>query len=161
MDIPNLSTNNPINQPVRSLRVTQSSPKYIYPAIIVVALLVGFGASRLFPSQTNTVSKQDSLVENQATQVVEGQEVKAGVLYGNTSKTFADSATGTVKAGGINGEGTHTLEREGGKTQNAALTSSVVDLDLFVGKKVEVKGETNDSTKAGWLLDVGSIKILE
>jgi hypothetical protein len=82
-------------------------------------------------------------------------------LYGNTSKTFADSATGTVKAGGINGEGTHTLEREGGKTQNAALTSSVVDLDLFVGKKVEVKGETNDSNKAGWLMDVGSIKVLE
>ena len=161
MDIPNLSTNNPIIQPVRSLRVTQKSPKYIYPAIIIAALLVGFGASRLFPSQTNTVSKQDSLVANQAAQVVEGQEVKTGVLYGNTSKTFADSATGTVKAGGINGEGTHTLEREGGKTQNAALTSSVVDLDLFVGKKVEVKGETNKSNKAGWLLDVGSIKILE
>lgn len=161
MDIPNLSTNNPVIQPVRSLRVAESTPKYIYPVIIVVALLVGFGASRLFPSQTNTVSKQDSLVENKAAQVVEGQEVKTGVLYGNTSKTFADSATGTVKAGGINGEGTHTLEREGGKTQNAALTSSVVDLDLFVGKKVEVKGETNDSTKAGWLLDVGSIKILE
>jgi len=161
MDIPNLSTNNPVTQPVQSLKITQNTPKYIYPAIIIVAILVGFGASRLFPSQTNTVSKQDSLVENQATQVVEGQEVKTGVLYGNTSKTFADGATGTVKAGGINGEGTHTLEREGGKTQNAALTSSVVDLDLFVGKKVEVKGETNKSNKAGWLLDVGSIKILE
>ena len=162
MDIPNLSTNNTINQPVQSLKVPESTPKSIYPLIIVVAIVAGFGASRLFPSQTETkVSKQESLVENQAAQVVEGQEIKVGVLYGNTSKTFADGATGIVKSGGINGEGTHTLEREGGKTQNAALTSSVVDLDLFIGKKVEVKGETNKSNKAGWLLDVGSIKILE
>lgn len=161
MDIPNLSTNNPVNQPVQSLKVPETTPKFIYPLIIVIAVVVGFGASRLFPSPTKTVSPQESLVENQAAQVVEGQEVTVGVLYGNTSKNFADGATGTVKSGGINGEGTHTLEREGGKTQNAALTSSIVDLDLFVGKKVEVKGETNKSNKAGWLLDVGSIKILE
>ena len=97
----------------------------------------------------------------QATKIEEGQEVKVGTTYGNLSKNFSDSAMGTVKAGGINGEGTHTLLREGGVTQNAALTSSVVDLDLFIDKKVEVKGETNDSAKAGWFMDVGSIKILE
>jgi len=83
------------------------------------------------------------------------------VVYGNLSKTFADSAVGVIKSGGVNGEGTHTLERPGGVTQNAALTSSVVDLDLFVGKQVEVKGETNKSNKAAWLMDVGSIKITE
>ena len=161
MEIPNLSVKTPETQPQRSLKVIESTPKIVYPIIIIAAITIGFWASRLLPSQSKTVSKQESLVENQAAQVVEGQEVKVGVLYGNTSKTFADSATGTIKSGGINGEGTHTLEREGGKTQNAALTSSVVDLDLFVGKKVEVKGETNKSNKAGWLLDVGSIKILE
>lgn len=161
MDIPNLSTNNPINQPVRSLKVTESTPKYIYPLIIVIAVIAGFGISRLFPSQSEDISQQDSLVTNQAAQVVEGQEVKAGVLYGNTSKTFADSATGIIKSGGVKGEGTHTLDREGGADQDAALTSSIIDLDLFVDKKVEVKGETNASNKAGWLLDVGSIKIIE
>lgn len=163
MDIPNLSTtptpntinNNPLKLP--------KTPKLVYIIIIVLAITSGFWVSRFWPSKiTSTqVSSSDSLVNNQAAQIAEGEQVKTGVLYGNTSKTFADSATGTVKAGGINGEGTHTLEREGGKTQNAALTSSVVDLDLFVGKKVEVKGETNDSNKAGWLMDVGSIKVLE
>lgn len=159
MDIPNLSNTNPVNQ---SLKLP-GTPKWVYPILIIAAIAVGFGVSRALPSQSPSiqVSSGDSLVTNQATQIAEGQEVQVGVLYGNTSKTFADSATGTIKAGGVNGEGTHTLEREGGKTQNAALTSSVVDLDLFVGKKVEVKGETNASNKAGWLLDVGSIKILE
>jgi hypothetical protein len=90
-----------------------------------------------------------------------GQDLKVGVLYGNTNQIFKDSATGVIKIGGVNGEGTHTLEREGGVSQNAALTSSVVDLDLFVDKKVEIKGETNKSNKAAWLMDVGSIKILE
>lgn len=162
MDIPNLSNNNSINQPAKPLKLPENIPKFVYPIVIVIAVLVGFGISRLFPTtQTETVSKQDSLVENQAAQVIEGQEIETEVLYGNTSKTFADSATGIIKIGGINGEGTHTLEREGGKTQHAALTSSVVDLDLFVNKKVEVKGETNTSNKAGWLLDVGSIKIVE
>ncbi len=66
-----------------------------------------------------------------------------------------------IEKGPLNGEGTHILNREGGLDQRAALTSSTVDLDLFVGKKVEVKGETNASNKAGWLLDVGTIKVLE
>ena len=87
---------------------------------------------------------------------------KVGDVFGSADeKSFKDQATGVLEKGGFNGEGTHTLEREGGKTQNAALTSSVIDLDLFIDKKVEVNGETNSSNKAGWLLDVGSIKILE
>lgn len=163
MDIPNLSTTpnvNPINND--SLKIPKT-PKLIYAIVIILAITSGFWISRFWPTKTasNQISSSESLVNNQAAQIAEGEQVKVGVLYGNTSKTFADSATGTVKAGGVNGEGTHTLEREGGKTQNAALTSSVIDLDLFIDKKVEVKGETNDSNKAGWLMDVGSIKILE
>ena len=159
MDIPNLSSVPSVNQ--ESLKLP-GTPKLIYLIIVVLAVTSGFWISRFWPTKTTSpVSSGESLVNNQAAKIAEGEEVKTGVLYGNTSKTFGDSATGIVKAGGINGEGTHTLEREGGKTQHAALTSSVIDLDLFVGKKVEVKGETNDSNKAGWLMDVGSIKILE
>ena len=160
MDIPNLSSTPLVNQ--EKLKLPGTS-KLIYIIIVILAITSGFWISRFLPSKTasDQISSSESLVNNQAAQIAEGDEVKTGVLYGNTSKTFADNATGVVKTGGINGEGTHTLEREGGKTQNAALTSSVVDLDLFIGKKVEVKGETNDSNKAGWLMDVGSIKILE
>ena len=162
MDIPNLSVTQSPNEINNKLKLPNKTPKLIYFIIIVLAITTGFWISRFWPSTTTAqVDSDDSLVNNQATEIKEGDEVKVGVLYGNTSKTFGDSATGTIKSGGINGEGTHTLEREGGKTQNAALTSSVVDLDLFVGKKVEVKGETNDSNKAGWLMDVGSLKVLE
>lgn len=160
MDIPNLSPQKPAPAP----QITSpATPKYVYAIIIVIAITVGFWVSRFWPSQTTTVSvdSDTSLIDNQASKIVEGEEIKVGVVYGNLSKTFADSATGIIKSGGVNGEGTHTLERPGGVTQNAALTSSVVDLDLFVGKQVEVKGETNKSNKAAWLMDVGSIKITE
>ena len=160
MDIPNLSANKPVDKTFNPLK-TPDIPKFVYPIVIVGAIMVGFAASRFFPSQSGSVSPEESLVANQAAQIVEGEEVKTGVVYGNTSQTFSDSATGVVKKGGVNGEGTHTLDREGGADQNAALTSSVVDLDLFIDKKVEVKGETNASRKAGWFMDVGSIKILE
>ena len=160
MDIPNLSSTPSVNQEKLKLPGT---PKLVYLIIVILAITSGFWISRFWPTKTtsNQITSSESLVNNQAAQIAEGEEVKAGVLYGNTSKTFADSATGTIKSGGINGEGTHTLEREGGKTQNAALTSSVVDLDLFIGKKVEVTGQTNKSNKAAWLLDVGNIKIIE
>jgi len=160
MDIPNLSPQKPTPAP----QITSpATPKYVYAIIIVIAITVGFWVSRFWPSQTTTVSvdSDTSLIDNQASKIVEGEEIKVGVVYGNLSKTFADSATGIIKSGGVNGEGTHTLERPGGVTQNAALTASVVDLDLFVGKQVEVKGETNKSNKAAWLMDVGSIKITE
>lgn len=160
MDIPNLSTNQPVDKPFNPLKVPDI-PKFVYPVVIVVAIIVGFAVSRLFPSQTNPVNQADSMVANQAAQIVEGEELKVGVVYGNTSQAFSDTATGVVKEGGVNGEGTHTLDREGGSDQDAALTSSVIDLDLFVGKTVEVDGETNASNKAGWFMDVGSIKILE
>lgn len=76
-------------------------------------------------------------------------------------KTFKDSAEGELDRGGINGEGTHKLIRPGGKSQTVYLTSSVLNLDEFVGKKVKVWGETFSAEKAGWLMDVGRLEILE
>lgn len=76
----------------------------------------------------------------------------------NDSKTFKDSATGKLVKGGIDGEGTHHLERTGGESQNVYLTSSIVDLDQFVGKRVKVYGQTFASQHAGWLMDVGKVE---
>ena len=75
--------------------------------------------------------------------------------------TFKDKAEGVLEKGGINGEGTHKLIREGGPSQTVYLTSSVVDLDQFIGKKVRVWGETFAAQKAGWLMDVGRVEVLE
>ncbi len=39
-----------------------------------------------------------------------------------------------------------------------ALTSSVVDLSQYEGKKVKVYGETQKAIKEGWLMDVGKVE---
>lgn len=79
-------------------------------------------------------------------------------------KTFRDRAEGVIERHDVNdpyAQGTHKLVREGGPSQTAYLVSSVVDLDAYVGKRVEVWGETQASTKVGWLMDVGKVNILE
>ncbi len=78
------------------------------------------------------------------------------------SRTFKDFAEGTIELKplpsdpGEYTEGTHLLIR-----QNAvpvALTSSVVDLSKYEGKKVKVYGETQKALKEGWLMDIGKIE---
>ena len=78
------------------------------------------------------------------------------------ASTFRDTATGVLQEtdGKVINEGTHILVREGGVSQNAYLTSSVIDLSKYVGKKVQIWGETFQGQKAGWLMDVGRIKVL-
>ncbi|MBM3283162.1 hypothetical protein FJY90_02815 [Candidatus Gottesmanbacteria bacterium] len=75
-------------------------------------------------------------------------------------KTFRDTAEGTLEEGSINGEGTHRLIRPGGESQTVYLTSSILDLNQFIGKKVRVWGETFAAKRAGWLMDVGKIEVL-
>lgn len=88
--------------------------------------------------------------------------IRSEKVVGSTdTKSFRDSATGVLEKGGMDGEGTHHLTREGGPSQTAYLTSSVIDLDNYVGKKVKVFGETFTAQKAGWLMDAGKIEILE
>ena len=93
--------------------------------------------------------------------VAPGVEQKGKEIGSTDTKTFSDTAVGVLEKGGLDGEGSHKLIREGGPSQTAYLTSSIVDLDAFVGKKVQVWGETFAAQKAGWLMDVGRVKILE
>ncbi|HBP51269.1 MAG: hypothetical protein US68_C0002G0008 [Candidatus Shapirobacteria bacterium GW2011_GWE1_38_10] len=158
MDIPNLSPNPSSPSPLRP-----SLSLKIVAIILILALSTGFWASRLFPFSKSagglSIQTQEQAISTEDIQ--NKDEIKANILYGDTATIFKDSATGTIEKGSINGVGTHILNREGGVTQRASLTSSVVDLDLFVGRKVEVKGETNSSSKTAWLMDVGSIKVIE
>ena len=66
-----------------------------------------------------------------------------------------------IADGGVGGEGTHHLVREGGLSKYVYLTSTVIDLEAFAGKTVQVWGETISAQTAGWLMDVGKIKVLE
>lgn len=159
MNIQNL-TSNP------SLSLTNNGKKntLIVFLIVIIALTSGFWLSRFFPFSKQSSSALFTSGDSQslsADNISHPDQLKIGQWYGNVNGQFKDSAIGTIAAGGVNGEGTHTLIRPGGDDQKAALTSSVLDLDLFIDKKVEIKGETNISPKAGWFLDVGSIKIIE
>ncbi len=87
-----------------------------------------------------------------------GDAVEAGA--GDESQ-FPETAEGTLREGGVKGEGTHYLERPGGVSQNAYMVSTSLDLSPFVGKKVKVWGKTISGVNAGWLLDVGKIRVLE
>lgn len=164
MDIPNFA-NSPNPQPVKA----NTEITFSLVAILVVSLLAvvsGFWISRFFPTSTSTatISPSGSNADSapiSTDKISDVKDIQVGKVYGNTEKNFKDTATGTIEKGSINGEGTHILNRPGGLSQRASLTSSVVDLDLFVGRQVEVKGETNASNKTSWLLDVGSLKVLE
>lgn len=78
------------------------------------------------------------------------------------TRTFKDFAEGVINARpqpsdpGEYVEGTHVLEREGAVP--VALTSSVVDLSKYEGKKVKVYGETQKALKEGWLMDIGKVE---
>lgn len=119
--------------------------------IVVAGIASGFGLN---------LTTSGSIGVKSTTEAGEGG-VKVGDVVGVTESTFKDSAVGVLVRGGVEGEGSHHLLREGGPDQTAYLTSSVVDLSLFEGHKVEVWGETFDAQKAGWLMDVGRVKVLE
>lgn len=122
--------------------------------IIISVIILGFGIiSGWLLFQRFGSQKQD---KNNMPQYIQTEKV-VGLT---DTKTFKDTAEGVIEKGGIDGEGTHKLIREGGPSQTAYLTSSVINLDDYVGKKVKVWGETFKGQKAAWLMDVGKLEIL-
>ncbi|MBD3279757.1 MAG: hypothetical protein GF390_03530 [Candidatus Pacebacteria bacterium] len=94
-------------------------------------------------------------------QVAEEGKVKAGDVFGvQDEETFKDRAEGYLEKGGVDGEGSHKLLRPGGDSQTVYLTSSVTDLDKFAGMEVKIWGETFKAQKAGWLMDVGRVEVI-
>lgn len=133
----------------------------VLPALVIIIVVVaGVGTGFFISTGTGKVA---GIATKSGVSVAPGAEVKKGGTEAGISDTaiFKDSAQGMLEEGGIDGEGTHHLVRDGGPSQNVYLTSSIVDLDQFAGKKVEVWGETFAAKKAGWLMDVGRIKVLE
>jgi hypothetical protein len=115
--------------------------------VVVLGIGIGFGVSKI----------KSSGGKNTTTTSTEKAKNTAGIA---DKKTFKDQAEGTLREGGVDGEGNFHLERPGGASQNVYLTSTTVDLTPYIGKKVRVWGETFQAEKAGWLMDVGLIEIL-
>lgn len=159
-----MTAQNPVLDPQQSTPIVKDAQSTggsfvrttLIPAFaILVVVLAGVG--------TGWYSSQGGGVLAKKISVAPGAEVKEGgkTVGIDDTKTFRDQAEGVLEEGGIDGEGTHHLVRDGGPSQNVYLTSSIVDLSQFTGKKVEVWGETNKAQKAGWLMDVGKIKVLD
>ena len=137
------------------LHKLNSSPKFgkIVAGVIIASLLAGLSTGYFLSSseKSSSESKTDSSGPVKAAQ--------------QDTRTFRDFAQGKIakkpeptKAEEYT-EGTHILVRDGAVP--VTLTSSVVDLSLYEGKKVKVFGETQKAIKEGWLMDVGRVEEIE
>jgi len=145
------STKSSALSPEKSNTIKKILPFLAIVLIIVLCIFAGFFLS----------GKKNFLAPGLSGTVPTEKITKGSEFGSNDTSKFKDTATGVLESGGLDGEGTHKLTREGGPSQTVYLTSSVLDLDQFVGKKVQVWGETFTGQKAGWLMDVGRIKVLE
>lgn len=142
---------NPV-EPFGQTSKASNLKEILLPAIIILLIIVAGGLTGQF-----LANRGESL--SGGAEVVQGSK-EVGI---KDEKTFRDTASGKLEANGASdaSEGSHKLIRPGGPSQTAYLTSSVIDLDQFVGKCLQVWGETFAAQKAGWLMDVGRAKILD
>jgi len=145
--------------------VSMKNANGIFIALCVLVLIggsaTGFGISKL--NAKEEAAKSSDLSGAPLQQVATGAVHNGDVFGSQNESIYKDSAPaqGYLEIGGIDGEGSHHILREGGPSQTVYLTSSSTDLDKFQGMNVEVWGETLKGQKAGWLMDVGRIKVLD
>jgi hypothetical protein len=150
----------PVGQPIKP-QVLKKFPKNIskktlsYVLVSFLVVLLGAGTGWLLSGAAKSGSKSPT---SAGAPGAETGAKEAGIA---DESTFRDTAEGVLEDGGVDGEGTHHLVREGGPSKYVYLTSTVIDLEAFVGKTVQVWGETISAQTAGWLMDVGKIKVLE
>lgn len=150
----------PLDEVRSEKSVQQGTPVNPLPVLVVffvvIALVAGVGSGYLLTKVFGGKGLSSLTTINNGT----GTDAANARIYGKKNlKLFPDSATGLLKTGGIDGEGTHHLERPGGASQNVYLTSSSIDLTSLVGKKVKVWGKTYAAQTAGWLMDVGYLEV--
>lgn len=143
-----------LNSFTGSAESKKNTMKMILASFVVVLMGIGTGYLLSGSSADGGVSSGGGVA------VSEGQ--KEGESPVDESEiTDSEAPIGILAEGGIDGEGTHHLERPGGPSKYVYLTSTVLDLQSFVGKKVQVQGETLSAIKAGWLMDVIKIKTVD
>ena len=148
-------TDESLIQPVDEVTNDTEDMKYnsrviigVYIVVIILGVITGY------------VLSSSGVVRTMSSSSGVGTKESATAVGSTDTKTFKDQAQGVIEKGGLDGEGTHKLIREGGPSQTAYLISSIVDLDEFVGKKVTVWGQTMAAKKVSWLMDVGKIELI-
>jgi len=136
----------------------QSKGKSTLPLIFGAFLVVLAGVITAWLISSKILNKNGSA--GNAAPGVKVTSTEAGSLDPNVKY---DNATGVLEDGGIGGEGTYHLARNGGgSSKDVALTSSLVDLNPFLGKTVNIWGETISSSRpGGWLMDVAKIQVVK
>ena len=129
--------------------------KLAMPALGLLVVIVGIGSGW---GLSKITAQDDNANLVQADKNIKESDTEAGME--NTDQ-FPDEAEGVLMEGGREGEGTHYLDRGLGEEKNVYLTSTVISLQNFVGKKVKVWGNTLSAQKVGWLMDVGRIKVTQ
>ncbi len=125
--------------------------------ILIFVALLGIATGYILTSGKQKIgSSTPQLGSNSSSSLSKGM-----VEGSDDLKTFKDPAEGKLEKGGIDGEGQYHLVRPGGDSQNVYLTSSLIDLAKYQGKKIKVWGQTQTSKKAGWLMDAGRVEVLE
>lgn len=143
-------------QVLRKFSGPQKKNTFIPILFIVFVVLAGVGTGWYLSG--GALTRKTGIPQGGSAPGAEEGVNEAGIT---NEDVFSDTAEGMLEKGGIEGDGTHTLIREGGPSKYVALTSTVIDLDSFVGKKVQVWGQTLTAQKAPWLMDVGKIKIVK
>lgn len=127
------------------------NPSRMLIAIVVISIVLGLITGYILANKNKGIAMTSA-----------GVAIQTAKNAQTDTQTFKDFAEGVIKAKVQTGkgidysEGTHILVREGAVP--VALTSSVVDLSKYEGKKVKVYGETQKALKEGWLMDVGKVE---
>ncbi len=144
------------------LRRVPKKPSFISSAntlpiiIIVVVVAAGILSGVILSSRGKNAAKAATTKTSISENTLTGEQKQS------FNQTFRDQAEGTIQKNDKldkYAQGTHRLIRPGGDDQTAYLTSSVLDLDQYLGKKVKVFGETFGSSQVGWLMDVGKVEV--
>jgi len=152
-------TTNQLNTGKTKMKQSKKGGIWLSFILFLVIIIAGIGTGYALTQITGKGGGGDTKTTAVPT---DPNAVKENKTYGEANPTtFPDTVTGVLVKGGIEGEGSHHLLRVGGPTKNVYLTSSVLDLDTFVNSEVEVRGQTFNAQKAGWLMDVGSVKVIK
>lgn len=142
----------PANNLVQKLNFS-ASPLKIFLIVLAAALVAGAGTGYILASGSSKGSTAGLPLSTTAPKSAQ-----------QDASTFKDFAEGVIqpKPSPTDGqdqysEGAYLLIRQGAAP--VALTSSVVDLSQYIGKKVKVYGETQQAIQAGWLMDVGRVDV--
>lgn len=135
--------------PLKKLNFSSLSQNKIYLGVLIASVVLGIVSGYLLVGSGKITPAAPS--------------GKPPASASEDRRTFRDFAEGMIQKKPAPKdpteyvEGTHLLIREGAVP--VALTSSVVDLSQYEGKKVKVLGETQKAIKEGWLMDVGKVEV--